>query len=108
MLAGLKKRNREGLVRQVAGVPGSRHEGLQPSERFQAPLSVVIILAEDVQVAIVSAHFVELVVRPIPLVDDFFDHVVAISHPEPDGPLIRLSAGIALDLESHSVLIITG
>ena len=86
-----------------AGADGSQH-----AKRFQAPSAIGIVLAENVEVAIVGADFVELIVRAVPLVDDFFDHVVAVSHPESDGPLIGFATGVALHLQLHADYIIAG
>jgi hypothetical protein len=55
-------------------------------------------LPEDIEVVVVGAHFEKLIVRSVPLVDNFLDHVIPIAQPEPDGPLVGFSPRVALDL----------
>src|SRR5579884_3469595 len=86
-----------------AGAPLTRRTGLQHAKRFQGPLPGSLVLPQDVQVPVVRAHLEELIVGSIPLVDDFLDHVVAVSQPKTDWPFIRRPSGIALDRDLHGV-----
>jgi hypothetical protein len=95
-------------VKRRARPSAARCVRAQFSERLQVPLSRGVVLPKDVKVAVIGAYLVELVIRSVPLIDDFFDHVVAVSHLESDGPLIGLPTGTALDLKSHAASIITG
>jgi hypothetical protein len=71
------------------------------SKGFQFPFVCCIVVAQNVKVSVVSADFVETFVRPIPLIENFLDHVFMLVELKPHGPLIRLPAGIALYSHGH-------
>jgi hypothetical protein len=58
------------------------------------------MVAQQVDV-VVHAHLVEVVIRAIPLLDDLLHHVIAAAESKTDRALIRLPAGIGLDLNDH-------
>ena len=76
-------RNRAGAGRSLYG-----------PERFQAPCAFWrgLILPEDVEVAVIGAHFEERFIRAIPLVEHFFHEIIALIELEPDGPFIGFPA----------------
>jgi hypothetical protein len=51
---------------------------------------------KDIKIAIISTNFEELVIRTIPLIEKFVDHVLVKPKLKRHRPLIRLPSGIAL------------
>src|ERR1019366_5246911 len=75
-------------------------------DRLDAPRAGGRKGTQQVQVAVVGTHLVEAVIRAVPLLDNLLHHVVAVADPEADRALVRLSAGVALDLHDQSGSII--
>jgi hypothetical protein len=59
------------------------------------------LTAQDVETPIISANFVENVLRTIPLVDNLFDQALTFVEPEPNRSFVRLKPGITFDFELH-------
>ena len=59
------------------------------------------MVTQDIQVAIVGTDSKEGVVRAVPLVEHFLNHIVSLAELKPHRPLVRLPAGIALYAEDH-------
>jgi len=58
-------------------------------------------MSQDVQVAVICPDFVPGVFRPVPLVEQFLDHVFMLIHPKANRSFIRFPSRVALDLRSH-------
>ncbi len=62
-------------------------------------------MAEDVKVVVIGADFEALVVRSVPLIEDFFHFVGSLGvrgDGEAKGSLIGLVAGVALDFKTQT------
>jgi len=59
-------------------------------------------MSQDVDVAIICANLEPGVVRSVPLVEQFLDHVLTLIHPKADRPLIRFASGVAANLYPHT------
>jgi len=75
------------------------------AKRIEAPAVFTLLMAEDVDVAIIRPDLEALVSHAVPLVKEFGDFVLslALSSPkgEAQGPLVRPKAGIAFHLQFH-------
>lgn len=60
-----------------------------------------LVLAEDVQIAVTGSDFEVGVVRAMPAVEHFFDHVIAAIELKADGAFIGFAARIAFDVDLH-------
>ena len=60
-------------------------------------------MSKNVQVSVVGPDFEEMVVRAVPLIDDFLHEVLMFAKPKADGALVRLLAGVALHNQIHPV-----
>src|SRR5664279_1482065 len=56
---------------------------------------------QDVEIAVVRAYFVKGILRAVPLVQYFLDHVLTIVEPKTNRPFVRCSTGIATYLQIH-------
>jgi hypothetical protein len=72
-------------------------------ERFQRPFIGGHVASEDTQVAIIRAHFEKRVLRTIPLVEHFLNHVVPLSKLKAHRPLVRLRSRVAFHPQRHSL-----
>lgn len=61
-------------------------------------------MPENIEVAVVCAKFEEDVFRTIPLVEYFFDEILAIMQPKTNGPFVCFGAGITLNRQSHLII----
>jgi hypothetical protein len=86
------------------------HSFLNLAKRFKTPFIVCArggcLAAEDIQIAIIRTHFEKRTVRTVPLIEYFFDEVVAIAKLKTDGPLVCLPSGIAFHPQFHPLAII--
>ena len=57
---------------------------------------------ENIDLAIIRTDFEEQVIRAVPLVENFLDNVIMPIDSKAHGPLIGLSARVALDLNLHT------
>lgn len=60
-------------------------------------------MPENVEIAVLRAHFEELLVRPIPLIKHFLNTVIVPIKLKRNGPLVRLSPGITLNCDLQFV-----
>jgi hypothetical protein len=60
-----------------------------------------LTLPQDIQVAIIRAHFEEHVARAVPLIQNLLHQEGTLIEPEPHRPLIRLPARVALHANAH-------
>jgi hypothetical protein len=84
-------------------VAGSKEVGLYMSlagtaERFQAPLVGRGVVSKDIEVAVVGAHFVKMVIRSVPLIENVRDNVLVILELKTNRPLVGLPPGVTLDV----------
>ena len=63
------------------------------------------MLAQNVQVPIVRAHFEERVIRSIPLIQRFLDNVQSLAEMEPDKSLSRFSSRITVHPDLHTLIV---
>jgi len=76
------------------------------AEGVQQPIILLLLMAKDVEVVIVSQNLETLVTNTIPLIKDLPDFEDPspglFSNGEPERPFIGLVAGVAFDLEVHT------
>jgi hypothetical protein len=63
------------------------------------------------EIAIIGANFEERIIRPVPLVEHFLNHVIGFPKLEADRSLIFLSAGVAFHTQFHlpsPIVVLTG
>lgn len=58
-------------------------------------------MAQDIQVAVVGQELEELMLRPVPLIDDFLDEVFVLVQSETKRSLVWLATGKTLNVEHH-------
>ena len=63
------------------------------------------MLAQNVKVSIVRAHFEERVIRSIPLIQKFLDNVQSLAEMESDRSLIRFSTRITFHPDLHTLIV---
>ena len=60
-------------------------------------------MAKDVEIVVVGPNFVEGIVRAVPLVEDLLYQVFMAIKAKANGPLVRLSARVAIDFQLHEL-----
>ena len=63
------------------------------------------MFAQNVLVPIVCAHFEEHVIRPVPLIQEFFYNVQSLAEVKPNRSLISFSTRIAFHLDLHTPIV---
>ena len=78
----------------------------QLPERLQMPRSVGrrCFPAQDVEIAVICTDFVKGILRAVPLVQHFLDHVLVPVQPKANRPFVRRPTGIAIHLQSSNML----
>src|SRR5271157_237051 len=73
------------------------------TERFQAPFPFRRGRAapKDVRIAVVRSHFEKEVLRPVPLIQQFFHDVIPATQAETNRTLVPFVAGVAEYLDLH-------
>jgi len=54
--------------------------------------------SQDIEIAVVCANFVKGIVWAVPLIQYFFDHVLATLKSETNRPFVRVPTGVAIHL----------
>jgi hypothetical protein len=84
---------------------------LRGSEGVQQPDILRLLMAKNVEIAVIGQHLETLIAHAVPLIQDFFDfeHASAglVLEGKPKWPFIGLVAGIAFDFETAAHLIST-
>jgi hypothetical protein len=62
-------------------------------------------MPQDIEMAVLGAHFVPGVVRTVPLIENVLDPILALLHAEADWPLLGLVGGITLYVNSHTEIV---
>src|SRR5271166_4947222 len=57
--------------------------------------------AQDVEIAVICTDFVKAILRAVPLVQYFLNHVLVPIQPKANRPFVRCSTGIAIYLQIH-------
>jgi len=57
--------------------------------------------AQDIEIAVVRAYFVKGILRAVPLVQYFLDHVLAILKPKSNRPFVRRPPRVAIHFQLH-------
>src|SRR5215469_1242814 len=73
----------------------------QASEGLQLPFVRRTAVPKDIEIAVIRAHLEENLVRPVPLVENFFDEEFPLPHLKFHWSLVRLSTGVALYPQHH-------
>jgi len=57
--------------------------------------------AQDVEIAVIGTDFVKGILRAVPLVQYFLDHVLVPVQPKANRPFVRYPPGIAIHFQLH-------
>ena len=61
-------------------------------------------MPEDIEIAVVGAHPIADALRVVPLVEHLFHRILPSIEPEAGRALVRLAAGMGLDLQFHFLI----
>lgn len=73
------------------------------SEGRQDPLIRYKSVTKDIKLSVVRTNLEEGVIRTVPLIQNFLDHVLVSAKLKRDGTLVRFPSRIALHAQAHLV-----
>jgi hypothetical protein len=75
------------------------------SEGFQQPLIRRKLVTKDINISVVRTNFVEVVIRTVPLIQNFVDQVLVNAKLKRDGTLVRFPSRIAFEFRGIQSMI---
>ena len=75
----------------------------QLPERHQMPMALRRrrFSAQDIEIAVICADFVKGILRTVPLIEYFLDHVLPILKPKSNRPFVRRPPRVAIHFQLH-------